>query len=173
MTGSPSCSLPNALAELAASDPRGPTGSAARDSFRNLSDSPVLLEVGIGRRPDVARALAGTGYRVIAIDVVDRPVPDEVAFARLDVHDLAMSASPRRSLPIPEADADAAPVALVYGRNLPAEIQPATVRLAERLDAAAAFTTLGFEDPSPSLRVERRTVGSDTLYVVSESRGQS
>jgi uncharacterized UPF0146 family protein len=173
VTGSPSCSLPNALAELAASDPRGPTGSAARDSFRNLSDSPVLLEVGIGRRPDIARALAGTGYRVIAIDVVDRSVPDEVAFARLDVHDLATSASPRRSLPIPESDADAAPVALVYGRNLPAEIQPATVRLAERLDAAAAFTTLGFEDPSPSLRVERRTVGSDTLYVVSESRGQS
>ncbi|MFA9515875.1 UPF0146 family protein [Halopenitus sp. H-Gu1] len=160
MTRSRSTAIANKLAELAA---REPTGSAhVEQSPPTVQKAPIVLEIGIGRRSEVARVLVADGHRVVAIDVVDRSVPDAVAFARLDVHDLATSPSPLQALPIA---ADESSVAVVFGQNLPAELQPATARLAERLDAVAAFTTLGFEDPSPSLRVERRTVGPETLYV--------
>ncbi|GAB3701601.1 hypothetical protein GCM10028858_17080 [Halorubrum pallidum] len=68
-----------------------------------------------------------------------------------------------RSEPLPDA------VDAVYACNLPAELQRPTVALAERLDAACLFTTLGFEEPT--VRVRRRSIGGTTLYVAREETG--
>jgi hypothetical protein len=51
----------------------------------------------------------------------------------------------------------------VYACHLPAELQRPTVALARRLDAACAFTTLGFEEPV--VPVTRRALGAAVLYV--------
>lgn len=156
-----------------------------------LSRFAAALEVGIGRRTTAAAQLADAGATVVAIDVDSGAVgesdtigdggavgniPENVAFVEADVHDLAGEPDPVAALrqrvdgnaTVSDADmhADATvPPAfdLVYAVNLPAELQRPTVELAETLDAVCAFTTLGFEEPV--VDVERRTVGSDTLYV--------
>lgn len=134
-----------------------------------------LLEIGVGERPEVARALARRGCDVVAIDVdsaaVDdrEPVPNgdaaefgSLRFRRGDVVALAETADPLGALangagpPIDGIDA-------VYGLNLPAELQRPAVELAERLGAACLFTTLGFEEPV--VPVKRRPLGAETLYV--------
>ncbi|SEH37497.1 hypothetical protein SAMN05192561_101201 [Halopenitus malekzadehii] len=130
----------------------------------------TTVEVGIGRRPEAARALVDAGHDVIAIDVTERDVPTDVTFYRADVHDLAdgtatlasdvgNGGSGPPSFPVIDA---------VYARNLPAEIQPATARFASRVDAPLAFTTLGFESPSPALppSIERRAIGTETVFVL-------
>ncbi|WP_418280509.1 UPF0146 family protein [Halorubrum sp. DTA98] len=128
-----------------------------------------LLEVGIGRRPDVARALADRACDVIAIDV------DEAALAthdgpyrtgRGDVVALAEAVDPLATLPV---DSDDAGFDAVYGLNLPAELQRPTVETARRLDAACAFTTLGFEEPVVPVR--RRSLTEGTLYVARQRDG--
>ena len=142
-----------------------------------------LLEVGIGRRPAVARALGTRGCEVIAIDIDDAAVePESTAdrpyrTCRGDVVRLADAADPIASLPVdignpgapPDAeaspDAEAPPDAgidAVYALNLPAELQRPAVRLADRLDAACWFTTLGFE--APVVAVRRRQIEAETLY---------
>lgn len=134
--------------------------SAERELVDRLARYDSLLEVGIGRRPGVAATLASAGCRVVAMDVdpdavVDarERVPPDVEVYRDDVVDVA-----RREPPEPRYDVEA-----VYGRNLPAELQRPTRRLARRLEADCLFTTLGFEEPV--VRVERRRIGEDVLYV--------
>lgn len=142
-----------------------------------LSGFDAALEVGIGRRTTAASRLAAGGTSVVAIDVdgdAVGTVSDAVAFATVDVRDLAGAADPiaeLRSRVVERASgSDSSRLTtvphefdLVYALNLPAELQRPTVALAERLGAVCAFTTLGFEEPV--VDVERRTVGSDTLYV--------
>jgi uncharacterized UPF0146 family protein len=111
-----------------------------------------LVEVGVGRRPDVAAALAERGRDVTATDVHDRAVPDGVAFVRDDVTD------PESSV---YADADA-----VYALNCPPELHRPLVEAAGAADAACLFTTLGGDQPA--VDVERRTVATGTLYVARE-----
>ena len=159
-----------------------------------LSRADRLLEVGIGRRPDVARALAERGCEVIAIDVDEAVLEmhgEEIGADDRscrtcygDVVTLANAPDPIASLPIdvdaanddalaegrPEDATDETGIDAVYALNLPAELQRPTVDLARRLDAACSFTTLGFEEPAVPVR--RRSVDGDTLYVAHEHAGE-
>ncbi|MCG1001964.1 MULTISPECIES: UPF0146 family protein [Halobacterium] len=111
-----------------------------------------LVEVGVGRRPDVAAELAARGRDVTSTDVHECEVPEGVAFVRDDVTD------PEPSV---YAGADA-----VYALNCPPELHRALVAAAAKAGAACLFTTLGGDQPA--VPVERRTVASGTLYVARE-----
>lgn len=106
------------------------------------------VEVGIGRRTDVAAGLASRGTRVTATDVVPRAVPAGVRFVRDDV------TAPDRAV---YADAD-----LLYGLNLPGELHRPCLDLARANRAAFAFTTLGGE--FPAIPVDPETLPGATLY---------
>jgi uncharacterized UPF0146 family protein len=120
-----------------------------------------LVEVGIGRRPEVATALVDAGCTVTATDVFDAPVPDGVRFVRDDV--VARRDALDGTPPGAPYDADA-----VYGLNLPAELQSPARDVARAADADFLFTTLGFEEPT--IPVSRETVGTETLYVAERRR---
>jgi uncharacterized UPF0146 family protein len=111
-----------------------------------------LVEVGVGRRGDVAAALADRGCEVTATDIHDRGVPSGVRFVRDDVTD------PDEAV---YADADA-----VYALNCPPELHRPLVAVAEAVDAACLFTTLGGDQPAVS--VVRRTVDTGTVFVARE-----
>ncbi len=108
-----------------------------------------VVEVGVGRRLDLARALAERGVTVTATDIYDRDVPAGVTFVRDDVVD------PEPSV---YADADA-----IYARNLPPELHRPALEVARTVDAAFVFTTLGGDQPA--VPVERTMIDSGTLYV--------
>lgn len=144
-----------------------------------------LIEVGVGRRPGVALALADRGREVVAVDVeVNDAARDAASETRgagegslrvvaADATELT-AADDRalgRALGLDADECDdgadasaAAGVDAVYARNLPAELQSSTVALAERLDAACLFTTLGFEEPV--VEVRRRSAASGTVVYV-------
>jgi len=120
-----------------------------------------LVEVGIGRRPEVAAALVDADCEVTATDVFDPPVPDGVRFVRDDV--VARRDALDGDHPGGPYDADA-----VYGLNLPAELQRPARDVAHAAGADFLFTTLGFEEPV--IPVDRETVGGETLYVAEPRR---
>jgi hypothetical protein len=109
----------------------------------------TLVEVGIGRRTDVAAALAAAGKRVAATDVYPRQVPDGVTFVTDDVTD-----------PDPSVytGSDA-----IYALNLPPELHRPARDLARRVGGDLLFTTLG-GDP-PTVPVSSRTLPGETLFV--------
>ncbi|WP_255327703.1 UPF0146 family protein [Natrinema sp. J7-1] len=115
----------------------------------HIDEYEQVVEVGIGRRADLARALAERGVAVTATDVHDRDVPDGVAFVRDDIVD------PEPSV---YAGADA-----VYARNLPPELHRPALAAAPAADADFLFTTLGGDQPA--VPVERVTIEAGTLYV--------
>ncbi|MGQ3328780.1 UPF0146 family protein [Halorubrum sp. FL23] len=156
-----------------------------------LAEHDTLVEVGVGDRPEVARALAERGCRVVAVDIEpgDRTrsaaretdsgsVAGSLRIRRGNVLALADGEPERDAEPLVDesgritgeaadrvatgADGRAA-VDAVYACNLPAEIQRPTVALADRLDAGCVFTTLGFEEPVVPVR--RRTIEGTVLYV--------
>ena len=130
--------------------------SASRtDLVARLATYDRLVEVGIGRRPEVAAVLADADRTVIATDVFDAPVPDGVRFVRDDV---VARATGLAGPPGDPYDVDA-----VYGLNLPAELQRPVRDVAHAAGADCLFTTLGFEEPV--IPVARETIGSETLYV--------
>lgn len=114
-----------------------------------LMEYDQLIEVGIGRRTDLAAELAKSGISVTATDVYQRDVPDDVCFVRDDIVDPDPSVY---------AAADA-----VYARNLPPELHRPALEVAQRADATFLFTTLGGDQPT--VPVERRTIAKGTLYV--------
>ncbi len=114
-----------------------------------------LVEVGIGSRTDVAAALADRGVSVLATDVVERSVPENVSFARDDVTDPTLSHY---------ADAEA-----IYALRLPPDLQPAVATVAARVDIPLYFTTLG-GDP-PVIETSLQAVRSGTLYEHRPNRG--
>ncbi|AGB30252.1 hypothetical protein Natpe_0320 [Natrinema pellirubrum DSM 15624] len=120
-----------------------------------LADYDRVVEIGIGRRTDLARALADHGVAVTATDVHERDVPAGVAFVRDDI------VNPE---PAVYADADA-----IYARNLPPELHRPALEVARTADAEFLFTTLG-GDPS-AVPVERKTIETGTLYVA-RARGE-
>jgi len=138
---------------------------ASRDIAAALAGYDGLLEVGVGRRPAVARRLAAEhGRPVVAVDVdaaaldaIRDDLPDAVTLREADVLALADRAE-RGGTGLPGS------VAAVYAVNLPAELQRPTARLAAALDADCRFTTLGFEEPV--VPVERRRLGGEPLYSV-------
>jgi uncharacterized UPF0146 family protein len=121
-----------------------------------LADYDSLVEVGIGRRPEVAAALADAGADVTATDVFDAPVPDGVRFVRDDVVERAAGLDG-------DHPGDPYRVDAVYGLNLPAELQTPARDVARAAGADFRFTTLGFEEPV--VPVERERVGRETLYL--------
>ncbi|MYL68451.1 UPF0146 family protein [Halorubrum distributum] len=135
-----------------------------------------LIEVGVGRRPEVARTLADRGREVVAIDVEaseaardasTEPLPSSAGSLRIVTADVTALASGDSDRAIRDAlglDAVDDGVDAVYARNLPAELQRPTVALAERLDATCLFTTLGFEEPVVDVR-RRAAESGTTVYV--------
>ncbi|PSQ60318.1 hypothetical protein BRD18_01345 [Halobacteriales archaeon SW_7_71_33] len=107
-----------------------------------------LVEVGIGRRTAVARALAERGASVTAVDRRAVETPDGVRFVRDDVTD--------PDLPI-YGDADA-----LYALHLPPELQAPVADVASRVGADLAFTTLG-TDPA-TVPTRPATVAGGTLH---------
>lgn len=106
-----------------------------------------IVEVGIGGNTAVARALS-SGSSVNATDIVPCSVPDGVSFFLDDVTD-----------PSPGVYSGCE---LVYGLNLPPELQLAAARCAERFGADFAFTTLGFDPPVVSVSPE--SIPGETVY---------
>jgi len=124
-----------------------------RDALADrLSAFERLVEVGIGRRTDVARALAEAGASVTATDVRAREVPDGVRFVEDDLWD-----------PEPAVYRDAG---AVYALNLPPELHRPALDAARGADAALLFTTLGGDQPA--VPVGRETLPGETLYVARE-----
>ena len=111
-----------------------------------------VLEVGIGRRTDVARVLTERGVDVVATDIYPREVPEGVTFVEDDI------VSPDHSI---YADREA-----IYALNLPPELHRPTLEVARRVDADFVFTTLGGDQPT--IPVERKTIPGETLYVPRE-----
>lgn len=114
-----------------------------------------VVEVGVGRRPDVASALADRGVRVTTTDVTPRTVPESVAFVLDDV-----------TVPDPDIYAD---VDAVYALDLPPELHRPVAAVAREQDAEFVFTTLGGDEPV--IPVERETLPTETLYWARDGPG--
>ena len=114
-----------------------------------LSPYDRVVEVGIGRRVDVATALADRGVHVTATDVHERTVPAGVRFVRDDVVEPELAVY---------ADADA-----IYAVNLPPELHRPALDVAREVDADLLFTTLGGDEPT--VPIEREPLATETLYV--------
>ena len=123
--------------------------------FDYLREYDRVVEVGIGRRADLAGRLAQVGVAVTATDVYSREVPDGVRFVRDDVVDPDLEVY---------ADADA-----IYARNLPPELHRPALEAARAVGADFLFTTLGGDQPT--VPVERKTIREGTLYVVRDAAG--
>ena len=126
-----------------------PAASTSGAICAHLESFDRLVQVGIGRRTDVADALLERGCRVTATDVHDRPVPEGVRFVVDDVTEPTLEVY---------ADADA-----VYGLNLPPELHRPILEVGRQVGAAVCFTTLG-GDP-PLVPVERVALPRETLFV--------
>ncbi|MFB6123171.1 MAG: UPF0146 family protein [Haloferacaceae archaeon] len=127
--------------------------SDSRDALvARLARYGSLVEVGVGRRPDVAAALAAAGKSVTATDVVERPVPDGVRFVRDDV----VERSER-------GPGDPYRVDAVYALNLPPELHRPALDVARDAGADFLFTTLGYDQPA--IPVDRETHGDETVFV--------
>ncbi|MFC7116222.1 UPF0146 family protein [Natronoarchaeum sp. GCM10025703] len=114
-----------------------------------------VVEVGVGRRPDVASALADRGVRVTTTDVTPRTVPESVAFVLDDV-----------TVPDPDIYAD---VDAVYALDLPPELHRPVAAVAREQNAEFVFTTLGGDEPV--IPVERETLPTETLYWARDGPG--
>jgi uncharacterized UPF0146 family protein len=122
---------------------------ATRDAIvERLATATSLVEVAIGERSEVAVALADRGVAVMATDVRDRAVPENVRFVRDDL--TAPDVSLYRGAEV------------VFAQNLPAELQRPALELAEAVGADCYFTTLGGEEPV--VPVVRETLPGETLY---------
>jgi uncharacterized UPF0146 family protein len=114
-----------------------------------LTEYDSIVEIGIGRRPALARELAEDGVSVTATDIQPRQTPASVQFICDDVTD--------PTLPV-YAGTEA-----IVACNLPPELHNPTARLATRVEAAFLFTTLGGDPPTVSVR--RETLPGETLFV--------
>jgi hypothetical protein len=169
-------------------DSRGHAGSRDRDGVesepwaslspgreavaRRLADYDSVLEVGVGRRPEVAAALDASGLDVTAVDVREFAVPERVAFVQEDVVKRAAGLPDARAGPEPagvEGAENLPPryrVEAIYALNLPPELHRPTAAIARAVDAAFLFTTLGGDPATVPVRVE--TLERETLYVARE-----
>jgi uncharacterized UPF0146 family protein len=109
-----------------------------------------VVEVAVGRRPDVARELVARDCAVTATDVVEREVPDGVSFVVDDVTD-------------PDPDVYAG-CDCVYGLNLPPELHRPAWAVARECGADFLFTTLGGDQPEIPVEREMLPEG-ETLFV--------
>ncbi len=121
---------------------------------RKLGRFDRLCEVGVGTRHEVAAGLASDGRAVAATDVVDRDPPEGVAFVRDDVVAAADCREPGAHYRVD----------CVYALNSPPELHRPLVRVADAVDAACCFTTLGGDPPAVDA-TPLALPGGDTLYV--------
>ncbi|WP_338741267.1 UPF0146 family protein [Haloplanus salilacus] len=128
-----------------------------------LASYDSVVEVGIGRRPEVAAALVDAGVDVTATDVFDAPVPEGVRFVRDDVVDRAAGLGEEARSSDATHPGEPYRVDAVYALNLPAELQAPARDVARAADADFLFTTLGFEEPA--VPVERESLARETLYL--------
>ncbi|WP_136590675.1 UPF0146 family protein [Salinigranum halophilum] len=135
-----------------------PTTAALADY---LSRYARVVEVGVGRRTDVAAALVDRGTDVTATDLYARSVPDGVRFVRDDVVARAERGARVDSLYAVDA---------VYALNLPPELHRPARDVAHAAGADFLFTTLGGDQPT--VPVERVTLDAETLYVARHSDGR-
>jgi uncharacterized UPF0146 family protein len=144
--------------------------STRRALVDELAGRDRLVEVGVGDRPGVARALAERGCRVVAVDV---DPGDRTREAATETRDGATDGSIRVRrgdvLALADGGSGLRAADAVYACHLPAELQRPTVALADRLDAVCVFTTLGFEEPVVPVR--RRSVEGGALYVARDGGG--
>lgn len=140
---------------------------------RKLAGFERLCEVGIGTRHEVAGSLADDGHAVTATDVVERNPPEPVSFVRDDVVAAADRTSGRsavdRSDP-GDALGDHYRADCVYALNCPPELHRPLVRVADAVDAACCFTTLGGDPPAVDA-TPLALPGGDTLYVARDPDG--
>ncbi|GAB7019315.1 UPF0146 family protein [Halostagnicola bangensis] len=114
-----------------------------------LSSADCVVEVGIGRRTDLASVLAKSGVSVTGTDIHERDVPASVTFVRDDIVDPNLAVY------------DGADV--LFAQNLPPELHRPTLEVARAVDAPFVFTTLGGDQPA--IPVDRKTIPGDTLFV--------
>jgi uncharacterized UPF0146 family protein len=107
-----------------------------------------LVEIGIGRRPEVAAALAARGSTVIATDAEPRDIPETVTFRRDDAFDPDLGVY---------ADG-----AAIYALNCPPELHEPIRAIARAVEVPFLFTTLGADAPSIPATIE--TIPGDTLF---------
>ncbi|WP_224270250.1 UPF0146 family protein [Haloprofundus salinisoli] len=119
-----------------------------------LSGYDSLCEVGVGRRPEIAAALAEAGCAVTATDVHEFPVPQGVEFVRGDLVAASEAATPDEHYHV-----DA-----LYALNLPPELHRPLRDVGRAVGADCLFTTLGFDEPTVPVR--REQLDGETLYVV-------
>jgi len=133
--------------------------STRRDTalVARLSGYASAVEIGVGRRPDVAAGLADAGVSVTATDVVAVDLPPSVPFVRDDVVAASERDHPGRIYE----------VELLYGLNLPPELHRPALEVAEAVDADFLFTTLG-GDPAAVPARPGSLPGGVTLYVARE-----
>ena len=137
--------------------------STRRDTalVARLSGYASAVEVGVGRRHDVAAGLVDAGVSVTATDIVDRNVPPAVAFVRDDIVTVSKRADPGA---VYEVD-------LIYGLNLPPELHRPALEVARAVGADFLFTTLGGDPPTVPCDVES-IPDRGTVYVAGESHGR-
>ncbi|EJN59521.1 UPF0146 family protein [Halogranum rubrum] len=133
--------------------------SAPRDALvTRLERYDTLVEVGVGRNPSVAAALAAAGKSVTATDIYEFDVPEGVRFVRDDIVARSEQSDPGRLYSV-----DA-----LYALNLPGELHRPVRDVARATGAAFVFTTLGYE--APTIPVRREQVGDETLYTAVDRR---
>ncbi len=115
-----------------------------------LSEYGKPVEIGVGRRPDVAAALADGGASVTTTDIHRFDVPDGVRFVRDDVTDPEFDVY---------ADAD-----VVYALNCPPELQRPLRTVASGVGAECLFTTLG-GDPAVVEATPEQLPGETLFHV--------
>jgi uncharacterized UPF0146 family protein len=126
------------------------TASRTREALvHRLAHYEALVEVGIGNRTGVAKALAHHAS-VTATDIREYPVPTGVEFVCDDI------TSPCSSV---YAETDA-----IYALNCPPELQQSLWTVARRYDVDCLFTTLG-SDPAV-IGAEPETLPDETLFRV-------
>ncbi|WP_332897892.1 MULTISPECIES: UPF0146 family protein [unclassified Haladaptatus] len=113
-----------------------------------LSRYDRLVEVGIGRRTDVAAGLVASGKDVTAVDIDDVPVPDGVTFVRDDITNPGLGVYDTAEC--------------IYALNCPPDLQGAVAEVAKRVGADFYFTTLG-TDPAV-IPAKPEMLPGDTLF---------
>lgn len=108
------------------------------------------VEVGVGRRPETAAALAERGFTVVCTDVEPRETPGDVEFHVDDVRDPDLDLY---------RDAD-----VVYSIRPPYEIHRPLAEVAAAVGVDLVVVPLGNEETP--LEHELVNVDAETLYVV-------
>jgi hypothetical protein len=102
-----------------------------------------LVEVGVGRRVDLAAALVAAGHEVTVVDVSPPDPPPGVRAVRDDVLARAAAVERARREGVPPDFGPYAGADALYARRLPPELQRPALTVARAAGGPLLFTTLG------------------------------